>query len=169
MVATITTLTRNKTDWVTAPQLRQMLREALKLNSRQITVSGGPGTRRYLIITVRDAAVDLAAVKQFAAQLSTWEMDMTDYVTGQSVSVESSKEVNAAHAAPFRAEIARSIPLVQGGGGLVLSNGTVLWCDEVQGYFITRDQVRGCYIWKSDADRLATYAVEALALQMARL
>lgn len=96
----ISPLPRKANQWIEPQQLRGLLRSNLGLNSRQATVKTGSSSR-YLTIIIRDPAVPIAAVEAFAAQLHTWDMDVTDYVTGQSIHVEVSAEVRDALAAPF--------------------------------------------------------------------
>lgn len=105
--AAVLPFVRNSFDWIEPVELRALLKNNLGLNARQVSVSSKHGTQ-YLKITIRDARVDVHAVKEFAKSLNTWEMDVTDYVTGQSIEVTTSDEVDDAHAAPFL-DLAREI------------------------------------------------------------
>lgn len=165
---------RSSNDWVTTAQLRALLKSNLGLNSRQVTCAKSHSTQ-YLEITIRDPLVNRAAVKSFAKSFSTWNMDNTDYVSGQSVNVSTTKEVDAAHAAPYIGEIKAMIPrvaeLLQGdgsGGGLTLSTGAVLWVDR-QGFYVGREQERQHYVRAMDDLAGKDWAVESLALQMSRM
>ena len=97
---------RRANQWVEAPELRGLLKQTLGLNARKVSVSARHSTQ-YLTVTVRDASVDLKALERFCASLNTWSMDETDYVSGQSINVTTTREVDEAHAAPFLEEAAK--------------------------------------------------------------
>lgn len=170
MNAQLEPITRKPSDWLTTAQIRAMLKNNLGLNSRQVTVSKRH-SQQYLDITIRDAAVAVAKVQEFAKSLSTWTMDNTDYCSGQSINVSTTGEVDAIHAAPFLEEIKRVIPTMAPGEthGLGLSNGSVLWLGGHQGFYIGREQERGSYISEHDARAGKDWAIQALALQMAKI
>ncbi len=153
--------------------LRALLKQNLGLNARQVSVSKGH-SYTWLTITVRDASVDLEAVKAFAAPFDTSHTDVTDYHTGQSVDVKTTREVDDIHAAPHVEDIKRAIALIKSGTvgcGTRLANGKLLWCNDRE-YYVTADlnsSRRGCYIYAHDVDSGAEYAIRALALQSARV
>ncbi len=168
MNATLEQIPDRKTnDWITPGQLRALLKNSLKLNARQTTVSKSH-SQQYLEITIRDATVNIPQVQQFARMFHTWSMDNTDYCCGQSVHVHTTAEVDAIHAAPWIEEIKRTIPLCEVDSGKGMSNGTVLWLDR-QGFYVGRDQERGQYVNQWDAQNGTDWAVLALALSMARV
>jgi hypothetical protein len=164
---TTETLTRSSSERVTPEALRQLIKANLGYNARQVTVSsdGYPGLR----ITVRDASVDLAKVKAFAKPFHTAQSDETDYHWGQSVRVETTREVDEVHAAPHFEEIRNAVTIVAEGNALILSNGKYLQHERGEMWVTANDLAdRGCYIRAYEAKR-ETWAVEALALQMARV
>lgn len=173
MNATIESVTRSSNDWTTPAALRVLIKENLGYNARQISVRRR-SSNQYLEIVVRDASVNLPAVEAFAAKLATWSIDNTDYCTGQSVHVETTREVNDLHAAPFIEEIKTAVKVIltpDNGTGTKLSNGKWLWKSD-QGYWVTAELnggKRGCYIWPFDVETGTDWAISALALQMARV
>lgn len=161
------TLTRKSNQWTTTQELRSLLKTNLGLNSRQVSVSKGHSTQ-YLTITIRDACVNIAKVKEFAKSFNTWNMDITDCVTGQSIEVKTTDEVDVIHAANFIEEIKATIPFCEVGSGQPLSNGCVLWLDK-QGFYVGRDQKRMHYIYEFDVRKGTDWAIQGLALQVARI
>jgi hypothetical protein len=169
----ITTLPRSKSAFVTQAELRALLKSNLGLNARQVTVRKGHSTT-WLTITVRDPSVDLAAVKAFARPFDTSYMDQTDYHSGQSVEVDTTTEVDDAHAAPHIEEIKLAVERIKSGQcgcGTKLSNGKRLWSNG-RDYYVMADLnsiERGCYIWGADVESGNAWAIRALAIQMARV
>jgi hypothetical protein len=134
------TLPRSSNDWISAADLRALIKQTLGYNQRQVTVRGE--SSQYLKIIVRDAAVDVAAVEQLAKGLHTWSMAIDDYVTGQSVHVSTTAEVDAAHAAPFVAVIRETIARILAGGS-----------NQIEAGFFLMHHDRDAYIWDSEANR----------------
>lgn len=165
--APIVTATRSPHDHLSTVQIAALLKSNLGLTRRQVSVAA-PNSRTYVTITVRDAAVDLAAVRAFAATLHTWTMDQADYCEGQSVHVRTTKDVDAAHAAPFLAEIIQAVERSQDRTIEPLSKGAALWNIDGE-MWVMRGHERGTYIRAHDAKTLAFWAIEALALHLARL
>lgn len=169
----IATLPRSSSQFVTPVQLRLLLKTNLGLNARQVSVCKG-SSLTYLTVTVRDPSVDVEEVRKFVSTFNTWNMDNTDYVTGQSVHVETSREVDQAHAAPFLAEIATATAALLAGEPNtvhVLSNGKRLWRSDGE-FHVVRDadcSARGTYIREYNVAARDAWALEALALQMARV
>lgn len=165
----IATLSRKPSDFIQPKSLRALLKQSLGLSSRKVSVSKGSSIT-YLTITVRDASVDLQAVKDFAARLSTWSMSIDDCCTGQSISVEIPREVKASLAAPFIEEIKRVAPTVRMDSGERLSTGAILWLTD-QGFHISRPdtQKRGTYIWSHDVLLGAEWAVSKLAFDASQI
>lgn len=163
----MTTLTRSSNDWISPAALRVLLKNNLGLNARKVTVREGH-SRQYLTITIRDASVDRNAVKAFASTFSTWHMDNTDYVTGQSISVETTREVDAIHAAPYIEEIKAAMEKVEMGSGIKVSNGAFFWLTS-QGFYFSRDLKRTPYVSEPDARRGAEWALRALGLNMSQI
>lgn len=174
-------LPRSRNDWTTPAELRALLKQNLKLNARQVTVSRGH-SNTWLTITVRDPLVDVAAVKEFARPFNTSNVDQTDYHSGQSVEVTTTKEVDAVHAAPFVADVKRAVEEIKvvnaktenHGCATKLANDKWLHRSNERGgdYYVARDLnggPRGCYIWGLDVDAGTDWAIEALALQAARV
>jgi hypothetical protein len=89
---------KSANDWITPESLRADLKAA-GWNARRVSVKQGYG-HQYIDVTVRDATVDINALKAFTKKHSTWSMDQTDYVSGQSITVRTTEEVDAAHALP---------------------------------------------------------------------
>jgi hypothetical protein len=167
----VETLAAARKTFFTTAELRQLLKQNLGLNARQVTVSGR-NSITYLTITVRDASVDVAKVKEFAKSCDTWKCDQSDYCSGQSINVETTKEVDAIHAAPFVAEISATVKKMQDGGtgcGDKLSTGAFLWRQDREYYVGRMDGNRGCYVWRADVDAFQPWAITALALQMSRI
>lgn len=162
-------LPRSNRDYITPAALRQLIKASLGYNARQVTVSTGSSTR-YLTITVRDAAVDVAKVRAAAATLDTWTIDNTDYCEGQSLHVVTTKEVDAIHGAPYVAEIKATIAKLGESHGLKLSNGKMLWQDD-RNFWITANggADRGCYIDGFSVRNGIEWAINALALQAHRV
>lgn len=167
-------IARKKNEWVTTEQLRVLLKNNLDLNARKVSVSRR-SSNRYLSITIRDASVDIKAVEDFAAKFNTWTMDNTDYVEGQSIDVSTTREVDAAHAAPFVVEILAKIATAKSNLGQTLANGSMLWLDE-QGFYISSGVKhassgfkRMSYIYESDARAGTDWAIHRLALQASRI
>lgn len=108
------------TKFITTKELAALLKTA-GWNASKVTVKC-KHSQTYLTVTIRDAAVDVAAVKAFCDKHNTWSMDMSDYVSGQSIEVKTTKEVDAAHAAPFLPAIKATVDSFQGktGFGLVV-------------------------------------------------
>lgn len=169
-------LKRDSNNHTTPAELRALLKQTLGINARQVSVSKGH-SYTWLTITVRDASVDLEAVKAFASPFDTSQTDVTDYHTGQSVEVTTTKEVDAVHAAPHVEDIKRAIAVIVSGSqgcGVQLANGKYLWRSAERGgdYYVLRDLNgvhRGCYIWGADVEQGTNWAIEALALQAARV
>lgn len=168
MQAITSTLPRSSRDFIQPEALRAMLKANLGLNARKATVSV-KSSLTYLQITIRDASVDVQAVRDFAASLSTWSMAIDDYVSGQSIAVEITPEVCATLAAPFIEEIKRVAPTVRQNGGEGLSTGAVLWLTD-QGFHIERKGgKRGTYIWAFDVLSMTEWAVFKLAFDASQI
>ena len=99
-VADVVKFDRHPSKWLEASELRGLLKQNLGYSSKQVSVSAR-NSRQYLTVTVRDPKVDLARVEAFAKSLSTWSMAMDNVVTGQSITVTTTGDVDDAHAAPF--------------------------------------------------------------------
>lgn len=166
---TLETISRSRNDYVTPAELRSLLKANLGLNARKVTVSTGSSTT-YLTITIRDAGVDIAAVKAFASKFNTWTIDNTDYCEGQSVRVTTTREVDDTHAAPHLEEIRAVVARIGESSIETLSNGKRLWsCDREFHVTANDDRDRGCYIQACAVRAGEAYAIRALALQMARV
>lgn len=162
---------RKPGEWVTPAQLRALLKSNLGLNARQVTVAKGHGLQ-YLDITIRDASVDLAAVEAFAKSFNTWNMDETDYVSGQSLDVKTTREVDDSHAAPFMTAAAKVAEYAEG----MAETGCASFNDVVAGLELNKHQGE---IWLSRGNARRPYrrgyelrqdwAIRALALDMATL
>ena len=163
---------RRSSDFLSTVELASLLRANLGLNSRKVTVAKR-SSLTYVDVTVRDPSVDLRAVTAFCASLDTWSMDQTDYCTGQSISVKTTREVDVEHAAPHLSEIRAKVAALFADGlnvGLELSNGKLIWLRDGEIYVTSSSGVeRGCYIRVSDLRAGSDWAFEALALQMARV
>jgi len=169
--AAVLPIARKSNQWLDAKDIRNLLKQNLGLNSKQVSVSKGHSTQ-YMKLTVRDASVELAKVEAFARALDTWNMDVTDYVTGQSLTVETSEEVDAIHRAPFIAkvhELIALVPTMEDKAALILDDvcdGLRLWKDAGEVWF-TRGERRRCY--RRTRSLSEDWSVEALALDIARL
>jgi len=89
---------RSLTSWRSAKEVANLLKEA-GWNSSKVSVKAP--RLQYVTVTVRDASVDVAAVKEFCDNLDTWSMGLDDVASGQSITVQTTEAVNMAHAAPF--------------------------------------------------------------------
>lgn len=83
--------------FLTTAEIRSILKKA-GFKANQVSVKA-PHGNQYVTVTVRDAEVKVSAVENALKGTNTWNMDQTDYVTGQSVHVEISREVRTIHAA----------------------------------------------------------------------
>ena len=160
-----TTLPRRSSDWIDCETLRALLKTNLGLNSKQVSVSKRSGLQ-YLKITIRDAGVDVAKVREFAKSLNTWSMDQTDYVEGQSVDVLTTKEVDEIHAAPYLEEIRVAVFLCGENGWERLSTGAILHRHD-RYFWVSKDSKRGSNYYASDVLNGHEYAFRGLALDMA--
>jgi len=161
---------RRPHDYLSTAQVRALIRQNLGYNNKQVSVSQRHSLQ-YLTVTVRDPKVDLARVIEFADHLDTWTMDQSDYCEGQSLNVQTTDEVDAAHAAPFIEEIkakAAALSTDTNGRAFSLSNGKMLHKSD-QGYYVTNGDQRGTYIWPHDVERGSQYAIASLAKQAARV
>lgn len=114
---------RKSSDWLAPSEIRTLLKKNLGYTSRQVTVSARH-SRQYVTVTVRDASVDLARVESFRKSLDTWSMAQDDVVSGQSIEVRTTSEVDAIHAAPFVDEAAKiAFELTQPGQWKNATNG----------------------------------------------
>lgn len=152
---------------VSPATLRVLLKQNLGYSARQVTVAMN-GSTGYIRITVRDPAVDVNKVKAFAASFHTWKMGMDDYVSGQSVRVTTTGEVDTAHAAPYLAEIRKVLAGYKDSEGAILSTGAAL-CASSQGFYVCKGDARGQYVSDYDAREGRDSAVHALAVSVARL
>ncbi len=116
---------RKKSEPLTPEQLRNLLKVNLGLNSKMATVKSG-SSMSYLTITVRDACVDIDRVVEFAASLSTWEMDVTDYCSGQSITVEVAGNVQDVLAERVYNRVV-NCDIPKDGQGLEVAPGIILW------------------------------------------
>lgn len=168
-----TTAPRGKSEWTTPTELRALLKSELGLNAKQVTVSKR-GSIEYLTLTVRDPLVDLLAVTEWAAQFNTWTMDETDYCEGQSLHVETTKEVDRAHAAPWMATVEALLPdldstEVEGCLALdAIRPGLVIWRDRCD-FRVDFKRERSCYRPRTAVLARESWVIEALALDIARL
>jgi len=163
--------TRKPGEYITPAQLRALLKSNLGLNARQVTVAKGHGLQ-YLDVTIRDAAVDVAAVEAFAKTFNTWNMDQTDYVTGQSITVGTTAAVDAAHAAPFMEAALKLAEYAEG----MKETGVASFNDVAEGLYLNKDRGE---IWLSLGQARRPYrrgyelrqnwAIRAIALDIATL
>jgi hypothetical protein len=169
MNASLSILPRESRHYIEPSALRALLKTNLGLNARKVTVSTRSSIQ-YLTITIRDASVDVQAVKALAASLYTWSMAVDDYVSGQSVTVEITESVKAALAAPFIEEIKRVAPTVARQSGESLSTGAILWLGD-QGFHIERCDggKRGTYVWEHDVLAGTEWAVAKLAFDASQI
>lgn len=173
MTSSTVSLPRAKSAFISAAALRSLIKRNLGFNARQVTVSQD-GSARWLTVTVRDAAVDLKAVKLFADKFDTMVSSQDDSFRGQSVNVATTGQVDAAHAAPFLAEVKAAIShIIRTGETVELSTGAVLRREDGSrgDFFVSRflTGTRGCYIRDFDVIRGEAWTVTALALQTSRL
>jgi hypothetical protein len=158
----------------TPAELRTLLKSELGLNSQQVTVAKSH-SNQYLEITVRDSRVHLPTVEKFAAKYNTWSMDVTDYVTGQSVTVKTTDEVDDAHAAPWMETILGLLPHIENcerfDSWLALDEikpGMQMQFDQCE-VWLTLGRERRCYRRRSAVLSRESWAIRALALDIARL
>jgi hypothetical protein len=158
---------RRSNKWIEAPELRGLLKQTLGLNARKVSVSARHSTQ-YLTVTVRDASVDLKAVEKFCASLNTWTMDQTDYVSGQSINVTTTREVDEAHAAPFHAEASKiAAELEAPGQWTIASNGAAIHFDGWRFEARRGDSYKS--YWGGDRSRVIEGKTHHLALAIARI
>lgn len=146
----------------------QAIKAATGYNSRQCSVRMN-SSLQYVTVTVRDAAVNVEAVKAACAELNTWTMDTTDYVEGQSVRVETTDEVKAAHAAPFLATVeALEMPTEQT-GGVEIVPGVYLILDSHNVYVSDCNGNRSQFLYARDFESRNKYTMQAAALYVAQI
>jgi hypothetical protein len=157
---------RKSNDWTTPAELRTLLKANLGLHAKQVSVKQGHSLC-YLTITIRAASVNVAAVEQFAKTFNTWSMDMTDYVTGQSVDVVLSDEVREALAAPF-IPVIESATLPDDRQGTEIVPGVMLWNVDRNCYLSSRTSSdRSQNVWTQDLAMKSPCTVRRLALSLA--
>ena len=164
--AEIFTFTRKSNDWLENSEIRKLLKQNLGYTAKQVTVSARH-SRQYVSITVRDACVDVAQVKAFGKSLSTWSMTIDDVVTGQLIEIKTTREVDAAHAAPFVEEAFQiAFALTEPGKAKTASNGVYVIC---QGHdFICKRQNSNDYHYGGSRDDAVSKSSFQLALAIAR-
>jgi len=159
---------RNAFAWIKPAELRALLKLNLGLNARQVSVSKRHSLQ-YLTVTIRDASVNIKMVEDFSSKFSTWTMDNTDYVEGQSISVELSDEVKDSLAAQKRATVESSeIPapnqLLEIVEGIYLcSDSSYTWLERKSDYKRTSG------VWTNDLAMKRESTINHLALQLALL
>lgn len=159
---------RDSNKWIEPAELRALLKTNLGLNARQVTVKKD-SSLRYLSIIIRDAGVDIGKVKQFAKGFSTWSMDMTDYVTGQSVNVYLTREVEDALAAPFL-QVIEAAALPGDRAGLEILPGFMIWNIDGWVHLSARgSQDRTTNVGLFDVKMKTPWAIRSLALNLALL
>lgn len=169
MTALLEPIARKQNEFTTPAALQALLKANLGYNSRQVTARK-THSLTWLEIIIRDPKVDIAKVKAFAAPFDTSHTDVTDYHSGQSVRVETTKEVDDAHAALFMEEIKAAIAKAYETKAILipLSTGARLMYTEAEFWVSRKDGPRGAGIRYGDVNRYA-WAVRALALQAARI
>ena len=145
----------------------------LGLNSRQVSVRKSTCGLRYLDLTVRDPGVDVSKVHEFANAISTWKMDEGDNVSGQSISVFTSPEVDKAHAAPFIEEVMRSVETLVANRernlGTLMSNGKIIEPSSFGYRVLNKDTLmRSTDVYAYDVNARTDWAIEGLALALSR-
>ena len=122
-VIEVSQFVRKSSTFLDTAEIRALVKKNLGYTSKQISVSARH-SRQYVTMTVRDATVDLDRVEHFRKSLDTWIMAIDDCVTGQSIEVCTTSEVDAIHAAPFVEEAAQiAFELTQPGQWKRASNG----------------------------------------------
>lgn len=151
----------------TPAQLRALLKShGIKQN--QVSVKQN-SSLTYLTLTVRDPAISIPALEALIQPLHTWQMDQTDYVTGQSIHVETSEAVDDAHAAPYLPLITAAPVPDHDGAGVELMAGIILWRHGWNVYLSTRTNQRKPYAWLKDFENRTPHTMRALALNLAHL
>lgn len=159
---------RKSNDWITPAELRTLLKANLGLNAKQVSVKQR-SSLGYLTITIRDASVNVAAVEQFAKTFDTWSMDMTDYVTGQSIDVTLSDEVRETLAQQTRHLIeACEIPGANQGHEVV--PGVMMWNVDNNTWIERRtDRKRSTNVWTRHLATKCESSIKQLAVDLALL
>lgn len=80
-------IARNPNSRTTPAELRQLLKDNLGLNAKQVTVSRVYPHSDSIVVQIRDGSVNIEDVKRLMKPFHTWAMDSTDYCEGQSVKV----------------------------------------------------------------------------------
>lgn len=158
----------------TTAEVRAILKTA-GFNARQVSVRQS-SSQTYLTVVVRDPSVDVAKVKSAIKPLHTWSMDQTDYVTGQSVHVETTPEVDAALAAPYielATELCKKVAesretsyAIPGFQSCYLMQGHH---DRVYSVNKFGADQRGHNVWVSETEDGNTDAIKQIALQISQI
>jgi hypothetical protein len=157
---------RDSSKKINRQQIQRLIKNNLGFDSRQISVSVSKSLQ-YVTLTVRDASVDLDRVRCFRKSLDTWSMAQDDVVSGQSIEVRTTIEVDATHAAPFVDEAAQiAFELTQPGQIKVAKNGNFVIC---QGFdFIVQRGNCGQPLYAGSRDAAVSKSSFQLALAIAR-
>jgi len=130
--------TRKPGDFLSTKQVQSILRSNLGLNAKQATVSKRSSST-YLRVTLRDASVDYGALRSVVSSLSTWSMDNTDYVSGQSVSLEITPEVRAEWGGKYAQAIELALAKITGENqGAEVLQGVMIWKDDYGQHYATK-------------------------------
>lgn len=159
---------RKSNDWTNPGALRALLKKNLGLSARQVSVKKGHSLG-YLTITIRDAAVNVASVEQFAKTFNTWDMDVTDYVTGQSVDVTLSDEVRATLAARTR-HLIEACDIPEDRHGVEIVPGIYLYNLDRNAWIERKaDGKRSQNVWTDWLKMKCESSIKALAVHLALL
>lgn len=163
--APVIAMNRKSGDWLENSEIRGLLKQNLGYTAKQVSVRARHSSQ-YVTITIRDASVDIARVEAFAKSLSTWSMGMDDVVTGQSIDVTTTREVDAAHAAPFLEEAFQiAFELTEAGRVKTASNGVDVIS---QGFDFIVQRGSGRYRYAGSRDSVLDKSSFQLALAIAR-
>lgn len=159
---------RDSNNWITPAELRALLKANLGLNARQVSVKQNSSSC-YLTITIRDASINVSTVEKFAKSFHTWHMDMSDYVTGQSISVALSDEVRETLASQTR-HVIEACEIPEKNQGHEIIPGIMIWTSNNDTYIERRsDRKRSPNVWTNQLAMKCESTIKYLALHLALL
>jgi copper chaperone CopZ len=157
---------------MTTDEIRELIKKTTGYNSRQVSVKA-PHSMTYVKVTVRDPKVDIAKVKEAVQPHNTWRMDETDYCEGQSITVETSSEVDEAHAQPFIQTITDVVKeaIASGSEAFCKKLKEDVWfqMDDRDAWIVnTKTGFRSCACWAPSVRKMDKDSIVHLALRFGR-
>lgn len=159
------TFDRKPYDFYTTKEISQRIKAVTGYNSKQCSVKSG-SSLRYVTVTVRDPKVDVAVVEEAVKAMHTWVMAPDDCVRGQSITVETTPEVDDIHAEPFILSVTGAEFPENVGGAVEVVPGVYLVNDGHNCFISDLGYNRGQYVFTRDYLIREKWAVRRLAIQV---